>query len=226
MSSSSKLATVYATDENIAVRSGGDYTILAPEWQKVASAVDGAFAVGDPWRLTSATVDFVSAGIQSGHVVLLRKPNTAFKGSGELLAVSNVSAAGIVLRRLGSEPGLGQPPSPASGLFAVDFLIATLGPQIEEASFDLNRRFGIDPNVPGRSPGNLNDLRDLRQACVLLVLAQRYTAETRSSDGDFALKLARVNQELTDALARLQLRWGANGSDANSSSRFTTRIVR
>jgi hypothetical protein len=108
----------------------------------------------------------------------------------------------------------------------VEFLITSLDPQIEEASFDLNRRFSIDPNIAERTPGLVYDLRDLRQACVLTVLAQRYSAETRTSQGDFALKLSQVKGELSEALARLQLRWGQSSTDNQSTTWFSTRIVR
>jgi hypothetical protein len=176
--------------------------------------------------LTSGSVDFVQSGVTAQHVVLLRKPGTVLKGSGELLAVDSASAGGVVLRRLGSVVSLGQPPSPVEGLTGVEFLISSLDPQIEEASFDLNRRFGIDPNVAGRSPADVYDLRDLRQACVLTVLVQRYAAETRDDHGDFALKLTQVRQELTEVLGRLTVRWGGSGTDRQSTNRFSTRLVR
>ena len=226
MAAPDRLATVYATDENLAIRASGDFAVLCPDWQKLAYGTDGAFAAGSPWVLTSASVNFVSAGVTAQHVVLLRKPATAFKGSGELLAVDSASPAGLTLRRLGSGLNLGQPPAPAAGLTDVEFVIASLDPQIEEASFDLNRRFGIDPNVAGRSPGDVYDLRDLRQACVLTVLAQRYAAETRGDHGDFALKLTQVKQELSEVLARLTLRWGGSGTDRQSTNWFSTRLVR
>ena len=80
---------------------------------------------------------------------------------------------------LGRRPERWPAPGPVRGATGVEFLIATLDPQVEEASFDLNRRFWIDPNIAGRTPGDVYDLRDLRQACVLTVLAQRYASETR-----------------------------------------------
>ena len=107
MAAPDQLATVYATDENIAIRASGDFTMLCPDWQKLAYGTDGAFAAGAPWVLTSASVDFAVAGVTTQHVVLLRKPSTVFKGSGELLAVD--SAADQWCRpppaRLGPEPG-------------------------------------------------------------------------------------------------------------------------
>ena len=81
------LATVYATDEHIAVRATGDFTVLCPDWQRVAAGVDGVFAADAPWTLTSASVDFEAAGVASGHVISLTAPKATFKGSGELLAV-------------------------------------------------------------------------------------------------------------------------------------------
>jgi hypothetical protein len=226
MSEPDSLSTVYASDENVAVRCSGDFPILAPDWQKVAYGADGAFAPGSPWTLTSATVDFGAAGAAFGHVVALRKPASAFKGSGELLAVETASGAALSLRRIGAKAGAGAPPAPVSGLVGVEFVVATLAPQIEEASFDLNRRFNIDPSVPGRTPADLHDLRELRQACVLTVLARRYAAETRGDRGDFALKLQQARDELSEVLARLEVRWGAGGSDGRSTSLFSTRIVR
>jgi hypothetical protein len=226
MAASVQLTTVYATDENIAIRAGGDFAPLCPTWQKLAAGSDGSFAAGSPWVLYSPTVDFEAAGVQAQHVALLRKPTTAFRGSGEFLAVDGAAANTITLRRLGAAPGQGQPPAPAAGLQGVDFFIATFDPQIEEASFDLNRRLAIDPLVAGRTPADLYDLRDLRQACVLTVLSQRYAAETRGPQGDFALKLAEARQELGEVLARLQLRWGSSGSDNQSTNWFSTRIAR
>ena len=115
MAAPDQLATVYATDENIAVRASGDFTMLCPDWQKLACGTDGTFAAGAPWVLTSASVDFVGAGVTARHVVLLQKPNTVFKGSGELLAVDSASPAGLTLRRLGAGLGVGSPPRRPSG---------------------------------------------------------------------------------------------------------------
>lgn len=220
------LTTVYATDEDVAIRACGDFATLCPDWQKLAGGTDGAFASGSPWILSSPTIDFEAAGVLARHVVLLRKPSTAFKGSGELLAVDGASGHSLTLRRLGTRAGQGQPPSPAGGLQDVEFLIATLDPQIEEASFDLNRRLAIDPLIPGRTPADLYDLRDLRQACVLIVLARRYAVESRDQQGDFALKLEESKRELSELLARLQIRWSMGGPGATSTNWFSTRVVR
>ena len=56
MAAPQQLATVYATDENLAIRSSSDFTMLCPDWQKLAFGTDGAFTVGAPWVLKSASV--------------------------------------------------------------------------------------------------------------------------------------------------------------------------
>lgn len=225
MSEPDRLSIVYASDEDVAVRATGDFAVLAPDWQKVAFGIDGSFAPGSPWTLESATVDFEAAGARPGHVISLRKPLAIFRGAGELLGVASAAGKSLTLRRIGAALGEGAPPAPLAGAVGVEFQISTLAPQIEEASFDLNRRFGVDPRIAGRSPDALLDRRDLRAACVLTVLAQRYSAEARSAEGDFPLKLRRINQDLSEVLARLEVRWKlATGS--NGSSVFSTRIVR
>ena len=217
------LSTVYATDENILIRAAGDFAVLCPEWQKLACGADGVLGGESPWLLTSASTDFEANGARPGHVVILRKPTPPFRGSGEPFAVDSVSGNTLTLRRPGRGSGAGQPPPATAG---VEFSIESLDPQIEEASFDLNRRFSIDPAVPARAPEAVYDLRDLRSACVLSVLAQRYAAEARGRDGDFPLKLATVKQELSDVLGRLQVRWGQGGQLQPPSTHFSTRIVR
>jgi hypothetical protein len=225
MSQSDRLTTLYADDEDVAVHAPGDFAVLAPAWQKVAQGVDGVFSPGPSWTLTSAATDFEAAGARPGHVVQLRKPTSVFKGTGELFAVAGAAGGSLTIRRIGMAATLGSPPAPASGLSGVEFLIATLGPQIEEASFDLNRRFAIDPFIPGRTPSDLRDVRELRRACVLSVLIRRYAAESRGAEGDFAQKFRQAESELAETLARLEIRWGSL-ADRPSSSFFSTRIVR
>jgi hypothetical protein len=225
MSQPDRLTVLYADDEDVAVHAPGDFAVLAPAWQKVAQGVDGVFAAGPTWTLTSAASDFEAAGARPGHVVQLRKPSSVFKGVGELFAVAGASGSALTIRRIGMAANVGAPPAPTSGLSAVEFLIATLDPQIEEASFELNRRFAIDPLVPGRTPSDLRDVRELRRACVLSVLIRRYAAESRGADGDFARKLRQAESELAETLARLEVRWGSV-ADLPSSSFFSTRIVR
>jgi hypothetical protein len=217
---------VFATDEDIAVRAGGDFVLLCPQWQQMATASDGYFASGSPWILNSTAVDFAAHGVQPNQVIQLTAPKTSFPGSGALFAIDSVSGSSITLRRLHKDLNVGQPPAPAAGLTGVAFTINTLDPQIEEASFDLKRRFGIDENLAFRSSSWVYDLRDLRIATVLSVLLARYTQEARADKGDWARKLGLIRTELDVVLDRVQVRWGPQGNSAEPTSLFSCKISR
>ena len=163
---------VYATDEDIAVRAGGDFITLCPAWQQMAYGTDGAFMEGEPWVLTSLTTNFAANNVQPNQVVWLSAPKTQYPGGGVLLAIDSVSGSSLTLRRLHKDLNVGNPPSPAAGLTGVTFTINTLDPQTEEASFDIKRRFGIDETIVDRASSWVFDLRDLRLATVLSVLVR------------------------------------------------------
>ncbi len=217
---------VYATDEDIAVRAGGDFVMLCPLWQQMGSGVDGVFAANAPWVLSSASVDFQSNGVMPHQVVQLTTPKSQYPGSGQLLAIDSVSGLSLTLRRLHKDLNVGQPPAPASGLTGVTFTINTLDPQTEEASFDIKRRFGIDELIVDRTSSWVYDLRDLRMATVLTVLHDRYTVEARSDGGDFARKIDLIKSQLSEVLDRVQVRWGPFGNSAEPSTLFGCKISR
>lgn len=215
-----------ATDEDILVRAGGDFAVLTPPWQIMAAGTDGVFANGAPWVLSSASANFAAYGVKPNQVVWLQAPKASYPGGGQLLAIDSVSGGSITLRRPHKDLAVGQPPAPAAGLTGVAFTINTLDPQIEEASFDIKRRFSIDETIVSRSSGWVFDLRDLRMAVVLSVLLDRYTQETRTERGDFPLKIGRVRQQLDDVLGRVQVRWGPTGTSAEPSTIFGCRLSR
>jgi hypothetical protein len=219
----------YCTDEDIAVRTGGDFALLAPPWQQMAAGTDGVFASGAPWVLTSATVNFQANGVAPNQVVQLTAPRANFPGGGQLLAIDSVASGSITLRRLHKDLNVGQPPAPSAGLTSVTFTIVTLDPQIEEASYVLKRRYAID-DTTGQSANRrsswMYDLRELREATVLTVLLQRYVQETRTDRGDFPGKIQRIRQELDDVLARVQVRWGPSGKSAEASTLFGCKLSR
>ena len=228
----STLTTVYATDEDLAVRAPADFSILCPSDQKLAEGTDGAFSPSTPWMLTSGSQDFSTRGILPGQVVQLTQPLARFRPPGEALVIDSVGPFAITLRRKGLASGAGAPPGPAAALIGVGFTIATLGPQIERASYELNRRFGIDDRIAGRRAADLYDPREIGEATVLTVLYRQYLAMSREagSPGDtFAGKAGLVKSELDDLLARIVVRWGpAGGPDIgeDSTTRFGARLTR
>lgn len=226
------LTTVYATDEDIALRAAGDFPLLCPRDQKLAEGTDGAFGPTDPWTLTSDAVDFAAQGLTPGLVVQLLKPTSLFAPPGEAFAVHAVAPGAITLRRKGQATGMGQPPGPPFVQTGISFLVATLAPQIERASYDLNRRYGIDDLIAGRRSVDLYDPREVNEATVLTVLCRQYLSmsrETGEHRDTFSAKAAQVKCELDDLLARVVVRWlpaDVAGSRDTLTTRFSTRLTR
>jgi hypothetical protein len=217
---------VYATDEDIAVRAGGDFITLCPGWQQMAYGTDGFFSPGSPWVLNSTATNFAANHVTPNQVVWLSQPKSQYPGTGVLLAIDSVLETSITLRRLHKDLNVGQPPAPAGGLTCVTFAINTLDPQTEEASFDIKRRFGIDEKIVDRTSCWVYDLRDLRMATVLSVLQARYTQETRGDKGDFTRKLEQIKVELDQVLDRVQVRWGPYGNSEEPSTLFSCKLSR
>ena len=224
---SGQLANVYATDEDIAVRAPGDYAELVPKDSLVAQGIDGSFDAAFPWILNS-TLNFTRQGVKSGMVVHLETAEGPFRASGAFFAVDTPSGQSCSLRRIGLLSGIGQPPYPGP-CEAITFTIRTFSPQLENASYELNQSFRINPaDSVWRydTPANLYDQRQLRDACVLKVLIQQYTSEARSKDSDWSAKaaLARIDQDAL--MEKLILRWGPFGQAEGPSSRMNLKLVR
>jgi hypothetical protein len=226
---------VYATDEDIALRASTDFVALCPKDQLLAYGIDGVFAPSDLWTLTSASVDFEAFGLMPGQVARLTKPTTVFGSNGELFTIQAVATGAITLRRKGECPGIGQPPSPQGGLSTVEFSVRTLGPQIQLASYDIDRRFGIDDAIAGRRSLDLYDPHQLREAVVLTVLYKQYLDQGRQFSGTssvpddvYSAKSRIAKAELDEVLDRLALQWNEADVAARSiaTTRFSTRLSR
>lgn len=220
------LAAVYCTDEDIALRILDDFAVLRFDSQLVARGEDGVFASGSPWTLTSASVDFLAQGVHAGQVIHLTAPRSQFRNDGQFLAVSTVGSNVVTLRRLGKAAGYGQPPAPAAGLTGVAFSIATFDSQIDAASYDANKLFGIDPNKKGQEPSRIYDPRALQQFTILTVVKRAYAIKVKAREGDFGLKLDRIDAELSELGGRLVLQWGTTGEERVASSKFNSQSRR
>lgn len=222
------LEIAYATDEDIALRASADFAILCPRDQRVASGSDGYFEPTDRWTLRSIASDFANQGVRPGHVVQLLGPSVNFRPPGELLVVVSASAHAVTLRRKGQDVGLGQPPSPLSGLIGVEFLIATLSPQISDASLEMSVRLGVLPSGSGRPPSDQVAARDLRDAVVLSVLHRQYLDMSREAGGSnpdtLSAKAEAAKVELDERLARSAVR--SSSVDGVTMPRFAARISR
>lgn len=222
------LAVTYCTDEDIAIYAPSDVHILTPKSSAIASGLDGRFEAGGRWTLISDSADFGAQGVQPRSLIHLEGGGSganAIPGSGQHFAVGAVDGHNLWLRRIGFAEGTGQPPGPDLGATGVKFTVFSLAPQINAASDEINRRYGIDPRSINRSPTALDDVAALKLATVLTVLVRQYTAGTRTHDGDFALKLRRYTIDLDAVLAKIQLRWRPPSS-APPSSTFRMKINR
>lgn len=218
------LAEVYCTDEDIAIRAESDYESICPDSQVMSQSRDGVFDAAQPWVLTSETEDFLAEGVHARQVIRLSQPSSAFRVS-QYLAVDGVAQHALSLRRLGKPPGSGLPPG-KGGVTAVWFTIQTFDPQIDNASFEANKWFNIDPAVSEQAPSKLYDPRDLEQFCVLHVLIRAYGIAAKSKDSSNDIKYNQFMNEFEDLKQRVQVRWGAQGESARASRSFGARITR
>ncbi len=229
MTAPTSLATVYALDEDVAVQACGDYSSITPAWQAMARGTDGVFASGDLWTLTSASVDFLAAGVVYGHVIALTGPQAIYKGNGELFGVAAVAANSVRLRRIGLQDRVGQPPGPIGGLTGITFSCLTLYPQIEQASYQINQAFGIDPSAkigPMRKPSDLSDMRAINTLCVLGVLRDLYEIANRVKGGEYDTKLKQTSMDYDDLKSKVVIRLGTSGEGEMPLSIFRTRTTR
>jgi hypothetical protein len=220
-----RLASIYATDEQVYLEGPGDFGVIVPRSNRVARGTDGVFASTDLWTLTSISNDFGIQGVQPGMIVRLSGPGAVF-ATPEYMAVETVDDHEVTLRRPGLPAGIGQPPSPALGLTQVVFECLTLLPQIENAAFALNQQFSVDPNLAGRNPDNVYDQRVFRRLACLRVLYLQYMTLNRSKAGDFADKQAHYHDEFQSELASAVVRWGTAGVDQPPTTRFSARLSR
>lgn len=215
-----RILTVYCLDEDIAAAAPTDFAALCPTWQVKAAGTDGVMDSATPWELTSASVDFEALGVAANDVIVLTKPRAAFPTPiGELYAIDSVSGSTAVLRRVGGYLNEGQPPGNASGLIGVEFRVPTFRPQIDIATEDANRLFGIDPSIPGKTPSEVYSLREFRQFTVLHVLVWAYTSGNKAAQGDYDIKLRLRVAEKNDLLARMVVKWGPYGDSAPPNRR-------
>lgn len=235
MSAPDRLAVVYANDEQLAIRCDGDISILTPNANLLAGGTDGVFDASDPWTLTSASNDFEAQGVAVGNTVKLTsavdqatsKKIQPWGGmAGVVMAVGSASGHSLTLRRLGLGDGEGLPPA-LGGLSGVTFSVETLAPQIEQASDELNRRCGIDPRSSRYAPPDVYDLRELNEACMLIVLLKKYGGDLKTENGAYPIKIKLLQDALAASLARLQVRWGAlPDAPQPAPVQFGTRVGR
>jgi hypothetical protein len=220
------LAIRYCTDEDIAVRAFGDFGELIPRDQVKAAAEDGVIPAS-LWSLTSASMNFGTREVAEGDMVRLygaRNSDAATRfgplSSGSWFAVNSVAGTTIGLRRKGMPAGIGEPAGGPAELSSVGFQVVTLRPQIEKASREINRKFGIDDAFVNQGAADIYDVDALRDACELMVLYRLYLAGSRMDKDDWKIKALGFKEELEAAMSALNVQWGDDGLDRTTSINF------
>jgi hypothetical protein len=224
-----RLTVVYATDEQVAARAGGDFFLLCPNYQRLAYGTDGVFAAGSPWTLTSASNNFATQGVHAGHVVRLKGGSVkgAFSSSGDYYAVDSATNNSMILREIDRDLNVGLGPGPSLGSSAIEFLILTLDSQIEDVCYEINEQYAVFSYLPLRGTDQIQDLRQLRQLTVERVLARQYRSMQRETQNDvWAEKAGVMEGHAKDTSSRLSLRWGPLGEDQPPTWRFGARASR
>ncbi len=220
------LADIWSTDEAVYNRSPFDFHLLVPPSGIVAEGTDGSIAAPTPWRLSSATYDFAAIGVAPGQVVRLDKPIATFRPPGGFYIVDAVTSAGIDLRQPSKESGSGKPPTAGVALGSISFAVLTMLPQIEQATYRINRIFGVDDTVVTRKPSDLYDARQLEEATSYRTLATAYLGASRQVDDLFAKKARSFDQLANDAEAHLNLIWKAKQGPPTVTNKFGMRLTR
>jgi hypothetical protein len=235
------MAIPYCNDVDCFLQAAADFPELCPASQELARGVDGVLPPGG-WALSAASTNFLNQGVlpaspaPAGSTFEAYAPVILLSGGvpsigtnvGMQVVATNLDGS-ATLARPGLAAGQGSAPGGASGRTGVAYLLRTLAPQIEWASYELNRRYGVDDVVLGRRAVDQYDPRELRLACTFLVLYRQYEAMARESKDDtFARKSDHYKEELDDLLGRVAVRWlpsYTQGTD-DVATRFGMRLVR
>jgi hypothetical protein len=234
---SGQVVIAFCSDEDIARRCAADFAVLCGDSQMLARGTDGVFSglPGDPWTMTSASVNFINQGVMVGDILHLVPPRivgtqATYPAIGQLLAIDTVTGNPVTLRRIGLASGLGDPPIAPGGSGSYRFTVPTLYPQILDASYDLRRIYGLDDLVWGRRTSDLYDLMQFVEPCVFQVLTYRYLEMARSAGegmaDDFAAKSDIYKDRLASTLDRLTVHFKPSPLPLADQTRFTTRLVR
>lgn len=222
---------LYCTDELIAIQAPADFANLVDRSQIDAQGQDGVFDADAPWVLNSASVDFQAQGVQAQGVIRLAGPKNVFQGGGQQFAIDSVSGNSATLRRLGKALNLGQPPAPTAGLSGVSFEVLTFYSQIDQATYRIKDRFGIDETIWTRASqwiyqGAEARFRCLRDAVVFTVLLDAYEQGNRSEQGDWAAKTRIIRGRLADSLEQVRIRWGQYGNSQSPTGPTSGMLCR
>lgn len=212
-------ASLPLTDAQIAgIYCAGDFALLAPRCEAVASGADGAIAAAS-FALTSAT-PFAARGVQPGHVLVISHgtridPKTGkseSKAVSDTLPVLAAADGGLTLGRFGYQPGQGALPAgvtETTGVTGLSYHVASMLTQIQAEYANVCRQLGI-----ASSADLLNNL-DVQKITALEVLRDLYNEQSRDGKDDWASKRDDADGQIKSLLESLRMTY----SDSTTLSR-------
>jgi hypothetical protein len=170
----------YCTDEDIAIESSRDWSVLCPADQADFRVADGILDPALPWSMLSIAVNFALAGLTPGKIVTLTGPADPFQ-NGESFAFDHIDESNphiLYLRRKGKPSGAGMPPGNGAMIQGVAAECVTLAPQIYKASREIEDELGIQAAIESGRPALISprDVTNLADATACMVLHRQYLA--------------------------------------------------
>jgi hypothetical protein len=176
--------TPLVTDEALYIE-GGQHVVDALTARKagVAAGVDGSFDPDEPWRLLSASNDFVAQGVSAGQLVKISSeaailPSPSYD---DVLIIDSADGTGLNLRRTGMTAGLGLAPGTA-GPTDLTFEILTALPVIRRTSAELRARYRAEDDGEFVAP------EDAANACIYWILYKVFFDAARLAGNNDAMR--------------------------------------
>lgn len=153
---------------------------------------------------TANGADFVSAQVSAGGVVYLRSADGTLDGAYEIVSVDSATQLSVSVIRSDSAMAAVAPPA-ATEIF---YRISTLGPQANEAGFQLTEYFSINPGNPA-SDIDADDVLDknvLKRTSVFAVISTVYAMlASKAKDENFWKKSLHYQKLFSKARERCRL---------------------
>lgn len=225
-------SNAYCTDEDIAIETN-DFPNLVPKDQIDAFGEDGVIYQARPWDLTSPGADFVANAVRPASLVYLTKPEDIYgPDPGEVFAVAAPDPDDVhtlTLRRIGRAAGQGEPPGFRDrDVIGITYLIKTMLIQIQEATSEIDRDFGISQFL--KTSGSIvpEDWLHINSLCVYKVLYKRYLSLSRTTTAPGAVDVWLVKSDryrsLYDAEAASLRLTAPSGETSSPNKRY--RIIK
>ena len=194
----------YATDEDLLKMGGADFFLrIENRAGELSSGTDGVISgTSNVVVFTSATGDFINAGITSGHVIQLTKDSPAYDHA---LAVHSVLTSTSLL--------LEAKPAACPTATAVTYTLTTYDGQHEMAHFEMGQIYHIDDDdlKTTNDEADLYNRRQLRQAATYWVMKNTYAVQSRTEDDLYWRLTERADADYLGALSRMKLQFDADG---------------